>query len=451
MSDQRRFAVIILAAGQGTRMRSDTHKVLHPIASRPLLLHLLERVDALGAEKRVVVVGKGRDQVEIAVSGRDVAIAHQAEQKGTGHAVQQAAEALAGYDGAVLILYGDTPFVEAETLRRMLDRLDGEGGPGVVVLASRPDDPLKYGRIILGQGDRIAKMVEYKDATEEERAVRLCNSGMMAVRATDLFRWLGQVGNDNAAGEYYLPDVVNVAAAEGREAVVIEGDPYETAGVNSRAELAHLELEWQRRRREEMLDQGATLIDPESVWFAYDTRLARDVTVEPHVVFGPGVEVAEGAVIKAFSHIEGAIIGAKASIGPFARIRPGTKLGDKSKVGNFVELKKAEIGDGAKVNHLSYVGDAEVGAKANIGAGTITCNYDGFGKYRTVIGAGAFIGSNTALVAPVTIGDGAVIGAGSVITEDVEPDALAVERSEQKGIAGWARRFRERMTRKAAE
>ena len=451
MSDQRRFAVVILAAGQGTRMRSDTHKVLHPIASRPLLLHLLERVDALGAEKRVVVVGKGRDQVEIAVSGRDVAIAHQAEQKGTGHAVQQAANALAGYDGAVLILYGDTPFVETETLRRMLDRLDGDGGPGVVVLASQPDDPLKYGRIILGEGDRIAKMVEYKDATEEERAVRLCNSGMMAVRATDLFRWLGQVGNDNAAGEYYLPDVVNVAAAEGREAVVIEGDPYETAGVNSRAELAHLELEWQRRRREEMLDQGATLIDPESVWFAYDTRLARDVTVEPHVVFGPGVEVAEGAVIKAFSHIEGAIIGAKASIGPFARIRPGTKLGDKSKVGNFVELKKAEIGDGAKVNHLSYVGDAEVGAKANIGAGTITCNYDGFGKYRTVIGAGAFIGSNTALVAPVTIGDGAVIGAGSVITEDVEPDALAVERSEQKGIAGWARRFRERMTRKAAE
>ena len=451
MSDQRRFAVVILAAGQGTRMRSDTHKVLHPIASRPLLLHLLERVDALGAEKRVVVVGKGRDQVEIAVSGRDVAIAHQAEQKGTGHAVQQAANALAGYDGAVLILYGDTPFVATETLRRMLDRLDGDGGPGVVVLASQPDDPLKYGRIILGEGDRIAKMVEYKDATEEERAVRLCNSGMMAVRATDLFRWLGQVGNDNAAGEYYLPDVVNVAAAEGREAVVIEGDPYETAGVNSRAELAHLELEWQRRRREEMLDQGATLIDPESVWFAYDTRLARDVTVEPHVVFGPGVEVAEGAVIKAFSHIEGAIIGAKASIGPFARIRPGTKLGDRSKVGNFVELKKAEIGDGAKVNHLSYVGDAEVGAKANIGAGTITCNYDGFGKYRTVIGAGAFIGSNTALVAPVTIGDGAVIGAGSVITEDVEPDALAVERSEQKGIAGWARRFRERMTRKAAE
>ena len=451
MSDQRRFAVVILAAGQGTRMRSDAHKVLHPIASRPLLLHLLDRVDALGAEKRVVVVGKGREQVEAAIQGRDVSVAFQPEQKGTGHAVQQAAAALDGYDGPVLILYGDTPFVEAETLRRMLDRLDGDGGPGVVVLASCPADPAKYGRIILGEGDRIAKMVEFRDATEEERAVPLCNSGMMAVRAADLFRWLGKVGNDNAAGEYYLPDVVNIAAAEGREAVVIEGDPYETAGVNSRAELAHLELEWQRRRREQVLHEGATLIDPESVWFAYDTKLGRDVTVEPHVVFGPGVEVADGATIHAFSHIEGAVIGAKASIGPFARIRPGTRLAERSKVGNFVELKKAEVGEGAKVNHLSYVGDSEVGERANIGAGTITCNYDGFGKYRTVIGAGAFIGSNTALVAPVTIGPGAVVGAGSVITRDVEPDSLAVERSEQKGIAGWARRFRERMTRKAAE
>jgi bifunctional UDP-N-acetylglucosamine pyrophosphorylase/glucosamine-1-phosphate N-acetyltransferase len=451
MSDQRRFAVVILAAGQGTRMRSDTHKVLHPIASRPLLLHLLDRVDALGADKRVVVVGKGREQVETALAGRDVMIAIQAEQKGTGHAVQQAAGALEDYDGTVLILYGDTPFVRAETLRRMIDRLDGDGGPGVVVLASSPPDPLKYGRIILGDGDRIAKMVEYKDATEEERAVRLCNSGMMAVRANDLFRWLGQVGNDNAAREYYLPDIVNIAAEEGRDAVVIEGDPYEAAGVNSRAELAHLELEWQRRRREQALEEGATLIDPESVWFAFDTKLGRDVTVEPHVVFGPGVQIADGATIHAFSHIEGAMIGLKSSIGPFARIRPGTRLGDKSKVGNFVELKKAEVGEGAKVNHLSYVGDASVGARANIGAGTITCNYDGFGKYRTVIGEDAFIGSNTALVAPVTVGDGAIVGAGSVITRDVEAESLAVERNEQKGIAGWARRFRERMTGKAAE
>jgi bifunctional UDP-N-acetylglucosamine pyrophosphorylase/glucosamine-1-phosphate N-acetyltransferase len=451
MTDARRFAVVILAAGQGTRMRSDTHKVLHPIANRPLLLHLLDRVDAAGADKRVVVVGKDREQVEAAITDRDVTTVVQVEQKGTGHAVQQAERALAGYDGPVLVLYGDAPFVEPATLGQMIDRLDGDEGPGVVVLAFRPADPLKYGRIILGDGDRIAKMVEHKDATEQERAVRLCNSGVMAVRSGDLFRWLGQVGNDNAAGEYYLPDIVNVAAAEGREAVVIEGDPFEAAGVNSRAELAHLELEWQRRRREQVLDEGATLIDPESVWFAYDTRLGRDVTVEPHVVFGPGVVIADGATIHAFSHIEGAIVGAKASIGPFARIRPGTRLADRTKVGNFVELKKADVAEGAKVNHLSYIGDTSVGAKANIGAGTITCNYDGFGKYRTEIGAGAFIGSNTALVAPVNVGDGAIVGAGSVITKDVEADSLAVERNEQKGIAGWARRFRERMTRKAAE
>ena len=451
MSEPRRFAVVILAAGQGTRMRSDTHKVLHPIASRPLLLHLLDTVNSIGADKRVVVVGKGREQVEAAVAGSGVDIVVQAEQKGTGHAVLQARDELATYDGPVIVLYGDTPFVESRTLQRMLDRLDGDAGPGVVVLGSSPPDPLNYGRIILGEGDRIAKMVEYKDATEEERAVRLCNSGMMAVRSADLFRWLGKVRNDNVAGEFYLPDVVNIAAEEGREAVVIEGDPYETAGVNSRAELAHLELEWQRRRREQALVDGATLIDPESVWFAFDTKLGRDVTVEPHVVFGPGVEVADGATIHAFSHIEGAVIGAKASIGPFARIRPGTRLAQKTKVGNFVELKKAEIAEGAKVNHLSYVGDASIGARANIGAGTITCNYDGFKKYGTVIGEGAFIGSNTALVAPVTVGDGAIVGAGSVITRDVEADSLALERSEQKGIAGWARRFRERMTKKATD
>jgi bifunctional UDP-N-acetylglucosamine pyrophosphorylase/glucosamine-1-phosphate N-acetyltransferase len=332
----------------------------------------------------------------------------------------------------------------------MLDRLDGKDGPGVVVLGAVQENPAAYGRII-AIGDRILKMVEYKDATEDERAIRLCNSGMMAVGARDLFRWLKQVGNANAAGEYYLPDVVNIAASEGRQAVVIEADPYETAGVNSRAELAHLELEWQRRRREQALHEGATLIDPESVWFAYDTRLGRDVTVEPHVVFGPGVHVADGACIKAFSHIEGAIIGERSAIGPFARIRPGTQLGEKTKVGNFVELKKAIVGRGAKVNHLSYVGDADVGEAANIGAGTITCNYDGFRKHRTIIGEGAFIGSNTALVAPVSIGAGAVVGAGSVITADVEADSLAIERSEQNGIAGWARRFRERMTRKAAE
>ena len=450
MRDVDSFAVVVLAAGQGTRMRSDTHKVLHPIAGRPMLLHLLDRVQALGAEKIVVVLGKGREQVEAALADAGVQTAHQAEQKGTGHAVQQAQAALADFEGPVLILYGDTPFVEAATLKRMIDRLSAADRPGVVVMGSCPAEPKAYGRII-ADGDLILKMVEYKDATEDERAVRLCNSGMMAVRSPDLFRWLAQVGNANAAGEYYLPDIVNIAASEGAGAVLVKGDPYETAGVNSRAELAHLELEWQRRRREQALDDGATLIDPESVWFAFDTRLGRDVTVEPHVVFGPAVTVADGATIHAFSHIEGATIGAEARIGPFARIRPGTVLGEKAKVGNFVEIKKSIVARGAKVNHLTYVGDSDVGEGANIGAGTITCNYDGFGKYRTTIGAGAFIGSNSALVAPVSIGDGAMVAAGSVITEDVEADSLAVARGQQRGIVDWARRFRERMARKAAE
>ena len=448
MNSPSPFSVIVLAAGQGTRMRSDTHKVLHPIAGKPMLMHLLDTVDALGARERVVVVGKGRDQVEMALSGRGIKVAHQAEQKGTAHAVQQAESVLAGFDGNILILYGDTPFVAADTLTEMLARLDGKDEPAVVVLVSCPEDPKAYGRVILGDGDRIAKMVEYKDASEEERAVRLCNSGMMAVQSADLFRWLGEVGNDNAAGEYYLPDVVMVAAREGRASVAIEGEPFETAGVNSRAELAHLELDWQRRRREEALEQGATLIDPESVWFSADTRLGRDCTIEPHVVFGPGVTIADGATIRAFSHIEGASISTGCEVGPFARLRPGATLAADAKIGNFVEVKQATIGEGAKVNHLSYVGDAEVGARANIGAGTITCNYDGFFKHRTQIGEGAFIGSNSALVAPVSIGAGAVVGAGSVITSPVAADELALTRADQTGIAGWARRFRERQKAK---
>jgi bifunctional UDP-N-acetylglucosamine pyrophosphorylase/glucosamine-1-phosphate N-acetyltransferase len=439
------FSVVILAAGQGTRMRSDTHKVLHPIAGKPMLEHLLDTVDRLGADRRVVVVGKAREQIEAAVAPHGVVTAVQAEQKGTAHAVQMAAGALDGFDGAVLILYGDTPFVTEATLRRMLDRLGADDDPGVVVLASSPDDGKTYGRVILDAdagSDRIARMVEYKDATPEERAVRLCNSGMMAAGATDLMRWLGQVGNANAGHEYYLPDVVNIAAAEGRRPVVIEGEPFETAGVNSRAELAHLELDWQRRRREEALEQGATLIDPESVWFSADTALGRDCTIEPHVVFGRGVKIADGAVIRAFSHVEGATIAGGCEVGPFARLRPGTVLAAGAKVGNFVEIKQSSIAAGAKVNHLSYIGDASVGAKANIGAGTITCNYDGFAKHPTAIGEGAFIGSNSALVAPVAIGAGAIVGAGSVITKDVAADSLAVTRAEQRGIAGWAARFR---------
>jgi len=448
MSSPSPFSVIVLAAGMGTRMRSDTHKVLHPIAGKPMLMHLLDTVDALGAKERIVVVGKGRDQLEEALNGRGVKIAHQAEQKGTAHAVQQAEGILSGSEGNVLILYGDTPFVAAGTLTEMLQRLDAPDEPAVVVLASSPDDPKAYGRVILGQGDAIAKMVEYKDASDAERAVRLCNSGMMAVRSANLWRWLAKVGNDNAAGEYYLPDVVMIAAQEGRTSVAVEADSWQTAGVNSRAELAHLELDWQRRRREEALEQGATLVDPESVWFSHDTKLGRDCTIEPHVVFGTGVVIDEGATIRAFCHIEGATIASGCEVGPFARLRPGAILEEGAKVGNFVEVKKARLGAGAKANHLSYIGDADVGAKANIGAGTITCNYDGFGKYRTEIGDGAFIGSNTALVAPVSVGAGAIVGAGSVITKDVAADELAVARGVQKGLAGWAARFRERQRAK---
>ena len=451
LMNQSKFSAVILAAGQGTRMRSDTHKVLHPIAGKAMLLHLLSTVEAMGAERRVVVVGKGREQLEAALEGRGVTTALQAEQKGTAHAVQMAAEALSGFDGPVLVLYGDTPFVTEETLARMLERLGADDAPGVVVLASSPDDGKTYGRVILGEGDHIAKMVEFKDATDAERSVRLCNSGMMAVGSKDLFRWLGQVGNDNAAGEFYLPDIVMVANDEGRHAVAIEGEAFETAGVNSRAELAHLELDWQRRRREEALEQGATLIDPESVWFSADTELGRDCTIEPHVVFGPGVKIADGAVIRAFSHIEGATIATGCEVGPFARLRPGTVLAEKAKVGNFVEVKKARLGKGAKANHLSYIGDAEVGARANIGAGTITCNYDGFYKYSTEIGEGAFIGSNSALVAPVSIGAGAIVGAGSVITSNVEADELAVARGDQRGLKGWAARFRERQKAKGTK
>ncbi len=443
-----RRAVIILAAGQGTRMKSDLHKVLHPLAGRPMLEHLLDTVDGIQADRRVVVVGKGREQLETALAHHPLTLALQAEQKGTGHAVQQAEQSLADFDGDILILYGDTPCIEEATLERMSARLNAADRPAIVVLASRPEDPAAYGRVILGEGDTIARMVEYKDATDEERAVDLCNSGMMAVRSPDLFRWLRKVGNDNAAGEYYLPDIVMVAAAEGRSSVVVECPSWQTAGINSRSELALVERQWQQRRRLQAMAEGATLIDPDTVWFSFDTRLGRDVLIEPNVVFGPGVDVADGAVIRAFSHLEGAIVGSGAEVGPFARLRPGAELGERSRVGNFVEVKKARLGPGAKANHLSYIGDAEVGARANIGAGTITCNYDGFFKYRTVIGEGAFIGSNSSLVAPVSVGSGAIVGAGSVVTRDVDGDALGVTRADQKQLAGWASRFRDRQSAK---
>lgn len=444
------IAAIILAAGMGTRMKSDLHKVLHPIAGRPMLLHLIDNVQALDPDRIVVVAGARREQVEAAVNPLGVEVAIQAEQLGTGHAVRQAEAALSGFDGDVLILYGDVPLVSTATMARMIERLHSDGEPSVVVLGFRPADAAAYGRVIADKDGRIAKIVEYKDASADERAVTLCNSGLMAVRSADLFRLLAQVTNDNAAGEYYLTDLAELAVKGGRGAVVVETAADEVAGINSRAELATVDASWQAKRRVQAMAEGATLVDPATVWFSFDTKVGRDVLIEPNVFFGPGVTVADGATIRGFSHIEGATIGAGAEVGPYARLRPGAVLGEKSKVGNFVEVKKAVLGKGAKANHLTYLGDAEIGAGANIGAGTITCNYDGFFKYKTVIGEGAFIGSNSALVAPVTIGAGAIVGAGSTVTKDVEPDALRLVRPEQQTKSGWAKRFREMMTAKKA-
>jgi bifunctional UDP-N-acetylglucosamine pyrophosphorylase/glucosamine-1-phosphate N-acetyltransferase len=441
----RPVAAIILAAGKGTRMKSDLHKVLHPIAGRPMLEHLLASVEALGCHRTVVVVGSGREQVEPLVAAHGGTVAVQDPQHGTAHAVLQAEAALAGFEGDVLILYGDTPLVTADTMRGMTERLRQADAPAAAVVAFRPADPLRYGRIVARGDGVIEKMVEYKDASAEERAVDVCNSGMMAVRSADLWPLLKRVGNDNAAGEYYLPDIVMIAAAESRPSVVIEVGEEECAGINSRAELAAVEQAWQQRKRAQMMADGVSLVAPETVWFSHDTAIGRDTIVEPNVVFGPGVRIAEGVRIKAFSHLEGAVIARGAEIGPYARLRPGTEIGENARIGNFVETKKAKLAAGAKANHLTYLGDVEVGEKANIGAGTITCNYDGFFKYGTTIGAGAFIGSNSALVAPVAVGEGAIVGAGSVITRDVEADALGVARAKQQGLAGWAGRFREQM------
>ncbi|HEX2813288.1 MAG TPA: bifunctional UDP-N-acetylglucosamine diphosphorylase/glucosamine-1-phosphate N-acetyltransferase GlmU [Sphingopyxis sp.] len=444
----KQIAAIILAAGKGTRMKSDLHKVLHPIAGRPMLLHLMASVDALTPAKKVVVVGDKADQIEAALAG-SAALAVQEPQLGTGHAVQQAESALAGFDGDVLILYGDVPFVPAATMQAMIERLGAPDAPAVVVLAFEPADPLQYGRVIT-EGDRVVKMVEHKDATDAERAVRLCNSGLMAAKARDLFALLARVTDDNAAKEYYLVDIVNIANADGRACAVVKTDPDDVAGINSRAELAAAEAQWQAFKREEAMAGGASLRAPDTVWFSWDTELGRDVTIEPNVFFGPGVTVADKVTIRANCHIEGATIGEGCEVGPFARLRPGTVLGEKAKIGNFVETKKAVLGKGAKANHLTYLGDVSVGAGANIGAGTITCNYDGYFKYRTEIGDNAFIGSNSALVAPVRIGRDAIVGAGSTVTADVMDGELRLVRAEQSVKPGWADRFHDAMRKKKA-
>ncbi|MDB5716899.1 MAG: glmU, partial [Sphingomonas bacterium] len=415
---------------------------LHPIAGRPMLGHLLDSIDSLSPAARIVVVGSGRDQVAPLATRHQARIAVQDPQLGTGNAVQQAQPLLDGFDGDVLVLYGDVPLVQAATMARMLERLNAADAPAAVVLAFRPEDPLAYGRVLAGPDGIIAKMVEHKDASDEEREVRLCNSGLLAMRAADLWGLLTRVGNTNAAGEYYLPDVVMLAAADGRRSAVIEAEPWEVAGINSRAELADVEATWQSRRRAQAMVEGATLIAPDTVWFAHDTKIGRDVTIEPHVFFGPGVAIADRVTIHGFSHIEGASVASGAEIGPYARLRPGAEIGEHAKVGNFVEIKKARLGAGAKANHLTYLGDADIGAGANIGAGTITCNYDGFFKYRTTIGEGAFIGSNSALVAPVSVGAGAIVAAGSVVTQDVADEALGVARARLEVKPGWAGRFR---------
>jgi len=441
------LAIVILAAGKGTRMKSARHKVLHEIAGRPMIEHLLATLEELAPERIVVVVGEGRDQVEAQLAGR-AELAVQQPQLGTGHAVLQAQGALEGFAGNVLVLYGDVPFVRAETMRAMLDRLQAEDGPRAVVLGSEPADPLNYGRIIAESG-RIAKMVEHKDASEAERACRLCNSGVLAAPADALFDLLGEVGNDNAGGEYYLPDIVNIAIARGQLcAVVVTDDPDEVAGINSRAELAAAEARWQQQRRARAMEEGATLVAPETVFFSWDTVLGRDVLVEPHVVFGPGVEVADQVVIHGFCHIAGARLERGVSVGPFARLRPGSVLEEGSRVGNFVEMKQAVLGPGAKANHLTYLGDAAVGAGANIGAGTITCNYDGYFKHRTEIGPRAFIGSNSALIAPIRIGADAIVAAGSAVSRDVAEGELRMVRAEQMVKPGWADRFHDAMKKK---
>jgi len=441
-------AAIILAAGMGTRMESALPKVMHPVAGRPMVLHVLETAAALVPEKTVVVAGPDMDALAALVSAHELApdVTVQTERLGTGHAVMAARDALDGFDGTVMVLYGDTPLIEAETLIALREaRTTAQAD--VAVLGFRPLDPGAYGRLITDEAGELIEIVEARDASEDQLLVDLCNSGVMAIDGAKLGGLLDGLTNDNAKGEYYLTDIIALARANGGRCVVVEGDEAEFLGINSRAELADAEDLMQNRLRRAALAGGATLIDPATVYFSWDTTLGRDVTIGPNVVFGPGVTVADNVEIRAFSHLEGANVSAGAMIGPFARLRPGAAIGEDAHIGNFVEIKNATIAAGAKANHLSYIGDATVGAKANIGAGTITCNYDGYTKSLTEIGAGAFIGSNTALVAPVKVGDGAITGAGSVITKDVETDALAVTRSDQKSISGWAKNFRDRKGR----
>ncbi|NNU81096.1 bifunctional UDP-N-acetylglucosamine diphosphorylase/glucosamine-1-phosphate N-acetyltransferase GlmU [Halovulum dunhuangense] len=438
-------AIILLAAGQGTRMNSDLPKVLHRLAGAPLLHHAMRSGAALGAERMVVVTGHGSEAVRKAAQAQDedAVCVVQEEQLGTAHAVAQARDALAGFEGDAIVLYGDTPFVRPETLEAMQEAR--ASGAAVVVLGFVAGDPAGYGRLILDAGGALQAIVEHKDATEAQQAIRLCNSGVVCADAATLFDLVAAVGNANAKGEYYLTDIVGLARARDLTCAVVTCDEAETMGVNSRQDLARAEAVFQARARAEALENGVTLTAPETVFFAFDTVVGRDVTIAPFVTFGPDVTVESGAEIRAFCHLEGCHISEGAQIGPYARLRPGAEIGEDARIGNFVEVKAAQVGRGAKVNHLSYVGDASVGEGANIGAGTITCNYDGVFKHRTVIGDGAFIGSNTALVAPVTVHAGGYVGSGSVVTMDVPSGDLAISRARQVNKAGLGARMMARL------
>ena len=429
-------SVIILAAGKGTRMESDLPKVLHHLAGAPMLLHVMKSSATLEPEQLVIIAGHGADAVgAVARDYSETAqVVLQSEQLGTGHAVSQAKLALADCTGDVIVLYGDTPFVRPETLQALLA---ARKTADIVVLGFQAANAGRYGRLVM-QGSAVSRIVEYKDASEQERAITFCNSGVICAKADVLFSLLEAVGNDNASKEYYLTDIVQLANDRNLSVAAVHCDEAETMGINSRAELAQAEASFQSRTRMEMMALGVSLTAPETVYFAYDTVLGRDSQVEPNVVFGPGVTVENGARIRAFSHLEGCHISSGAVVGPYARLRPGTELAENVRIGNFVEIKNARIEDGAKVNHLSYIGDANIGEASNIGAGTVTCNYDGVGKHHTEIGASVFIGSNTMLVAPVTVGDAAMTASGSVITKNVEPGALAIARSEQSNKPGLA-------------
>jgi bifunctional UDP-N-acetylglucosamine pyrophosphorylase/glucosamine-1-phosphate N-acetyltransferase len=443
-------SLIVLAAGMGTRMNSDLPKVLHKIAGAPLVVHAMKSGEALGLDQTVVVVGHGGEEVEAAVKdwNPDAVVVTQEEQLGTGHAALQAREALAGIDGNVFVAFGDTPFIRPETLQSMLD---ARATHDVIVLGFEVYDPtVRYGRLVTN-GDDLTGIVEFKDATEAQREIPLCNSGVICVDTQLLFSLLDEVGNDNASGEYYLPDIVGIARHRGLSATVVRCDEAETLGINTRAELARAEQLFQNAMRAEAMENGVTLHAPDTVIFAHDTVIGRDAIIEPNVVFGPRVTVESNATIRAFSHLEGCHVSRGSTVGPFARLRPGAELNEDVHIGNFVEIKNATIDEGAKVNHLTYIGDAFIGKKTNVGAGTITCNYDGVFKHKTTIGANSFIGSATMLVAPVTVGNNAMTATGTVVTKDIPDGAMAIARTKQENKAGFAVKLFEMLKAKKAK